>query len=223
VKRVILGVTLGTLLTAGLVAYDINRVGADDECVEPVAAGEPSGDQMTWRVVGTGDSILGMALGRPSPGGALLTDDYWIHAEYGRNAYTAGLLNSHSHESIYDLVLARSQPRGFIIVEDNGLGVTDHGWRVLLERIVRDTPTDRKIIFILPVFHWLWRADLHNETTIRRRIMLEVAATRQNRQIIDWSKAVLGDRTMVTDGQHPSARGKIWLQRAIRCYTGISL
>jgi hypothetical protein len=222
VKRIVLGITLGVLLVAGLVVFDINRVGAD-ECVEPVAAGEPSGEQMTWRVVGTGDSILGMALGRPSPGGALLTDDYWIDTEYGRNAYTYGLRRSHSHESIFGLVLSRSQPGGFILVEDNGLGVSDYAWRVLLERIVAETPEDRKIIFILPVFHWMWRRDLHIETTIRRQIMMEVAVTRRNRQIIDWSKAVLGDRTMVTDGQHPSARGKIWLQRAIRCYTGISL
>lgn len=221
-RRALLGITLGVLLVAGLIVFDINRVGAD-ECVEEHAAGEPSGDQMTWRVVGTGDSILGMTLNRPSPGGALLTGDYWIDTEYGRNAYTYGLRRSHSHESIWDLVASRSQPGGFLIIQDNGLGVSDYAWRVLLERIVRDTPSDRTIIFILPVFHWLWRADLHNETTVRRRIMLEVAATRPRRQIIDWSKAVLGDKTMVTDGQHPSARGKIWLQRAIKCYTGISL
>jgi hypothetical protein len=212
-RRVLLGLVLGAILVTGLIVFDIHRVGA----------GEPSGEQMTWRVVGSGDSILGMTLGRPAPGTAALTDDYWIDVEYGRNAYTAGLGGRASHESIWDLVLSRSQPGGFIIIQDNGLGVSDGAWEILVERIVRTTPDDRTVVFILPVFHWMWSREYHIETTVRRNIMKSIAVQQPKRCVIDWSKAVLGDRTMVYDGQHPSARGKIWLRRALKACTGIGV
>lgn len=221
-----LGILLGLLIVMAMVAIDANRPSVDDIAGAVGELHDDSKDKRpmtTWRIVGSGDSILAMTLGKPAPGGALLTSQAWINTEHGRNAWTAGMANQASLASIWPLVLARSQRNGFIVIQDNGLGVSDSAWTILLQRIVDETPDDRTLVFILPCFHWLWNAQYHNQTTVRRRIMSNIATQHRRRVVIDWSKAVLGDRTMVYDGQHPSARGRIWLQRALRGYTGLAV
>jgi hypothetical protein len=53
----------------------------------------------TYRVTGTGDSILGLAYGVPAPGGTVTTTGRWLNLEYGRNAFTAGMSGSASTAS----------------------------------------------------------------------------------------------------------------------------
>ena len=105
-----------------------------------------------FRVVGTGDSILVLAYGVPLPGGVVNSSTWWIDVECGRDAYTAGMSGRASIASIWPLVLSRSVPGGWIIIQDNALGVSDFGWRSLMRRIVDETPNDRCLLGVLPVF-----------------------------------------------------------------------
>jgi hypothetical protein len=203
----------------------------------------------TYRIVGTGDSILALATNIDilPPGGAVLTADTWINVEYGRQPYVAGMIG-HSTSSIWPLVLSRSQPGGYIIIQDNGLGTSYDGWRNLMQRIVDETPNDRTLVFIPPVFHWWFNPKYHNDTTRYAEIMGEVAYTAgqqgQPYRIIPWRTAALNDMSLVCDsaappvrgaamppdvenhqpsrcdGQHPSQRGQLWLARALINITG---
>lgn len=230
IRRLAAAAAIAATLTAGVYA-------------DHVAAAD------TFRVVGTGDSILAMvsSIDIVAPGGAKSTADTWINVEYGRQPYVAGMIG-HSTSSIWPLVLSRSQPGGFIIVQDNGLGTSPDNWRRLIQRIVDETPNDRTLVFIQPVFHWWFNSTYHNATTVYAQIMGEVAYNAgqagQPYRIIPWRTTVLNDITMVCDadvppvrgmempadvrnhqpsrcdGQHPSKRGAIWLARAINDIVG---
>jgi hypothetical protein len=202
----------------------------------------------TFPVVGTGDSILGVALDLAAPAGTILTDAAWINVEYGRQPYVAGMNGQASTASIWPLVLSRSQPGGWIIIQDNGLGTSQTAWRTLIQRIVDDTPNDRCLLFVPPVFHWWFNAQHHYATTgyaeALRDITVEAGRGGQCYYTVPWRTAVLGDMTLVCDadvppvrglampadvenhlpsrcdGQHPSRRGATWLRRAIETQTG---
>jgi hypothetical protein len=173
-----------------------------------------------YQVVGTGDSILAKVLKVRSAGGWILTADRWIDLEYGRAPYVAGLQERASTASLWPLLLGRSQPDGWIIIQDNSLGASDYGWEALMGRIVDETPDDRCLLFIPPVFHPAWRPDLTALMQQRTLILLREAVRQPCRAIIPWDRTVLADASMVTDGQHPSLRGQIWLTRAIDAAIG---
>jgi hypothetical protein len=205
----------------------------------------------TYRVVGTGDSILAVAYHHSGPGGTILTDDAWINMEHGRQPYVAGMSGQASTASIWPLVLSRSQPGGFIIIQDNGLGTSPDAWRALIQRMVDETPNDRCLVFVPPVFHWAFNAAHHNTTSVYAKILDEVligsAKTGQCYRTVPWRPTVLNDTTYVCDpdttpvrgfampddlvnpqpsrcdGQHPSHRGQTWLRRAITTITGFSV
>jgi hypothetical protein len=203
----------------------------------------------TYRVVGTGDSILAMITGVDilAPGGALLTADTWVHVEYGRQPYVAGMLG-HSTASIWPLVLSRSQPGGWIIIQDNGLGTSFPDWERLMRRIVDDTPNDRCLLFVPPVFHPAFNPDLATATATYAQIQASVAREAgmggQCYRTIPWNVTALADQSYVCDpgvtpvlgfampadvenhqpsrcdGQHPSRRGQVWLGRWIGATVG---
>ncbi len=227
----------------------IRRLAAAAVLAATLAATDNTAHAATWPVVGTGDSILGVALDIEAPGGAILTDRAWINIEYGRQPYTAGMSGQASTASIWPLVLARSQPGGWIIIQDNGLGTSQTAWRALLERIVDETPNDRCLLVVPPVFHWWFNAQYHYDTTAYAQTLAEVtvAAGRggQCYRTVPWRTAVLADRSLVCDseappvrglalapdvenhlpsrcdGQHPSRRGQLWLRRAVESYVGV--
>lgn len=221
-------------ILAGVAAFDSDQVEA----------------ATTYHVVGTGDSILAVAYNIQAPGGAILTADTWINVEHGRQPYVAGMSGQASTNSIWPLVLSRSEPGGFIIIQDNGLGTSPDAWRSLIQRMVDETPNDRCLVFIPPVFHWAFNAAHHNTTSVYANILDEVviaaAKTGQCYITIPWRTVVLNDASYVCDpdtppvrgaampadvenhqpsrcdGQHPSHRGQTWLRRAITTYTGFT-
>jgi hypothetical protein len=198
----------------------------------------------TYRIVGTGDSILAVTYGIQAPGGTILTDDIWLNMEHGRQPYVAGMAGWASTASIWPLVLSRSQPGGYIIIQDNGLGTSNSAWRALIQRMVDETPNDRTIVFIPPVFHWWFNAAHHNTTSVYNQLLNEVlSGTDQPYITIPWRPTVLNDMSYVCDldttpvrgfampadvenhqpsrcdGQHPSHRGQTWLRRSIDSIT----
>ena len=175
----------------------------------------------TYRVVGTGDSILSMTLGFAPPGGVCHTEEQtWVDTEYGRNPYTAGMAGRASTASIWPLVLDRSRYGGWIIIQDNGVGCPDSLWERLIQQIVDETPDDRCLMFIPPVFHPDWNATHAAHAAARAAVMVAIATEQPVRSTIPWHVAVSNDATLVTDGQHPSTSGKIWLRRHIERFVG---
>jgi hypothetical protein len=116
-----------------------------------------------------------------------------------------------------------------------------------MQRIVDETPNDRCLVFIPPVFHWWFNSQLHNETSTYARILDTVAVEAgkggQCYYTIPWRPTALNDKTYVCDadvppvvgfampadvenhqpsrcdGQHPSRRGQTWLARALAAAT----
>lgn len=174
----------------------------------------------TYHVVGTGDSILAMAYGIPAPAGVITRNRSWVNVEYGRNAYTAGMLGSagSSTKSVALLAISRSQPSGWIIVQDNGLGVSDAGWRALMYDIVAATPDDRCLLGVLPAF----RADVNPTwaalTRARGVVMAEAFRTHPCRRFVYMADIIAKHPNDFTDGQHPRTAAA---QLAIRTAVGV--
>lgn len=186
--------------------------------VAAVNAHADAGGVQTFRTVGTGDSILGLAYGVPAPGGWLTSSTRQLNLEYGRNAYTAGMMGASSTASAAMAAISHSQPNGFVVIQDNALGVSDYGWRDLMRRIVDATPDDRCLVGVLPAF----RADVNATYATQTRARAVIMATEFKRQPCRrfvYLEAIMrqfpGD---FTDGQHPRTAAA---QRAIRAAVGV--
>jgi hypothetical protein len=172
----------------------------------------------TYRVTGTGDSILGLAYGVPAPGGTVTSSGRWLTLEYGRNAYTVGMAGTASTASAALLAIARSQSGGSIIVQDNALGVSDYGWRALMRRIVDTAPDDRCLIGVLPAY----RADIHAvyaaQLRARASIMAEEFRRQPCRRFVYMASIMQQFPGDFADGQHPRTEAA---KRAIRAAIGV--
>ena len=181
-----------------------------------VAATDTPAHAATYRVVGTGDSILSTARDY------VLAPGRWVDVEPGRNAYTAGLQGRHSTSSIWPHLLAMSQRGGWVIIQDNGLGVTLEDWRALLDRIVRELPDDRCLLGVLPIFHPAWPdgEKWYDTVWAANREMVRAFQVQPCMRLVRWDLAVLADSSLVYDGQHPTEAGAQWLGAAIDAEIG---
>lgn len=185
-RRALLAALASLLLYAGTVVIDINRA-----------------DAATYRVVGTGDSILDISRDY------VLRPGRWIDVEQGRNAYTPGLQGRHSTASIWPHLLAMSERGGWVIIQDNGLGPTIPEWRALMDRIVRELPDDRCLLGVLPVFHPAFPegAKWYQHVWAANREMVQAFEKQPCVRFARWDLAVLADPSLTYDGQHPTEEG----------------
>lgn len=176
----------------------------------------------TWRVVGTGDSIMGMSYRVPSPGIKPTSpySDWLIDAEYGRNAYTVGLAKRASHSSILSLALSRSQPRGWVVIQDNGLGCSDESWREFMKRIVRETPTNRILLAVMPGYVASHNAQLAADAARRAVIMGEEIMKFPNRRFVYLNYYMRAHPENFPDGQHPNDAAALWIRQQIKWLVG---
>jgi hypothetical protein len=169
-----------------------------------------------------------LALGQPGgPGRAVLTADRWIDVEFGRNAYTAGMAGRASTASIWPLVVARSQPGGWVLIQDNGVGVSDDAWRSLWRRIAHELPADRCIIAVLPGF----RADINpwlsDELARKARILGEElrSLNADGSWVVPCRRFVYLNAYMrefpeqFPDGQHPDPTAQAWIRHEVFKWT----
>lgn len=184
----------------------------------PITVGGMADADDTYPVVGTGDSILAMAYGVAWPAGVISRGGAWVNVEYGRNAYSAGQAGASSTRSVALLAIERSQPGGWIIVQDNALGVSDWAWRELMREIVVKTPDDRCLLGVLPAF----RADVNPiyaaQTRARAVVMGEEFKKQPCRRFVYMASIMNQYPDDFTDGQHPMTADA---QRAIRGAVGV--
>ena len=178
----------------------------------------------TYRVVHTGDSISAMAWGIPSSpvAGKQWTSgtEEWRNLEYGRNAYTVGQEGWASTASIWPLVLSRSEPGGFIIVQDNGADVSDSGWLSLMTKIRDETPHDRTLIVVLPGYRSDINPGVAEMMVHRARVMKEVFASHPSVVFIHLDNYLRRNPGNFPDGQHPNAIAANWLRDQLDSWTG---
>lgn len=174
----------------------------------------------TYRVVQTGDSISAMSYGYAAPGGVSTSGDKWLDLEYGRNAYTAGMAARASTASLWPLLWARSRPGGFVVVQDNALGVSDYGWQMLMRKIVNETPADRWLFGVLPGYLATVDAALAADCRRRAEIMVQEFQRRVRRLFVFLPQYMLENPSQFADGQHPNATAQTWIQARILEKTG---
>jgi len=168
------------------------------------------GADRTYNVSGTGDSILFMTADQLDAPGR------WIDTERGRQPYIPGQQNRYSTEDIWPLVLAHSKPGGWIVIQDNAAQTSDDAWRKLVQRIVWNTPNDRCLLGVLPVFLASESplpdaAERQADAFRKARIMRRAFAFQPCHRLVEWPAAVRAKPGLVFDGQHPSADGVAWL------------
>lgn len=174
----------------------------------------------TYRVVGTGDSIVAMSFGFGGPGGRIVTADRWLDLEHGRNAYTVGMAGRASTASIWPLLLSRSQAGGWIIIQDNALGVSDYGWQALMSRISAETPADRCLLAVLPGYRADVNATLAADTARRATIMGQTLMSHSCRAFVYLNRYLRDNPARFPDGQHPDATAQAWIRGQINSIVG---
>lgn len=179
---------------------------------------------ITYRIVHTGDSISAMAWGIPSTpiaGRQWVTGtEEWRNLEYGRNGYTEGREGWASTASIWPHIRDRSRPGGFIVIQDNAIEVTDASWRILMEKIRDETPSDRTLIIVLPGLRWDKNAEASRIIAGRAKIMREVFATHPSVVFIHLDQYLRRNPGNFPDGQHPNPVAAAWLRAEITKWTG---
>lgn len=176
----------------------------------------PTGDASaaTFRVVGTGDSILHLV--RPSIG----APDRWFDTEQGRDAYTPGNMGRASTLTIWPTVLRSSQPGGWVIIQDNGMHVTESRWRDLMRLIVTQLPDNRCLLGVFPVYLARFDQALSTDAARKATIMAQEFSRQPCHSFVYWNSAVLANSNLVYDGQHPNTYGIQWLAARINRIVG---
>lgn len=175
----------------------------------------------TYRVVHTGDSISCAAWDVASSlgGRQWVEGDTWRNLEYGRDGYVSGANGWQSTASIWPLLRDRSEPGGWLIIQDNGMATSDVSWRTLMEQICIETPSDRTLIVVLPGYRSDVNAVAAATVAARARIMREVFAIHPAVVFVHLDQYVKRNPGRFADGQHPDAAGAAWLKAAIVKWT----
>ena len=173
------------------------------------AAARSTPTATTWRVVGTGDSIL--ALSRTQ----LTSADRWLDLEQGRQVDIPGNQQRATTAEMLPRLLARSRPGGWVIVQDNAAQTTMTRWAEMLRTYTATIPDDRCILGVLPVYDATVDPVAAANAQTAANIMVRELAAQPCHQFIRWNQAVQADPTLTYDGQHPSPAGITWLAKAI--------
>jgi hypothetical protein len=174
-----------------------------------------------FRVVATFDSIGSQSFGIPAPGKTIITGDRWFNTEYGRNAYTKGMRNHASHASLWPLLRDRVLPGGWIVFQDNALGVSDAGYAMLLDRIIKEAPKTARLLGVIPSYltkaeNWKTGNDINAADSDRRGKMLAQAfMTHPSRAFVYLGKYMHEHPEQFPDGQHPDLTARRWIKSQI--------
>lgn len=160
----------------------------------------------TYRVAGTGDSILHMLAVESE----LQSTDRWFDTEQGRQAFIRGNMNRASTREMWDVVVANSRRTGWVVVQDNAAQVTQADWRTLMKYIVSATPNDRCLLGVLPVIIHPDDA-IEYDIAVKANIMVQEFAAQPCTEFVRWNQAVLAHPEYVYDGTHPSPAGIAYL------------
>ena len=166
-----------------------------------------------YRVVGTGDSILFLV----AMSGQLQSADRWIDTEAGRQAYVKGLDNRYSTAQMLPILLAKSQPGGWVVVQDDTAG-TSAEWQKVIHNYVEKIPNDRCILAVLPVVArtGVWDLISPEQSVVNARITRIEVNRQPCHAYVRWDLAVNNHPEYVTaDGKHPTDLGMAWLAAAI--------
>jgi hypothetical protein len=174
--------------------------------VEAAAAPQATTSTVYPRAI-TSDSILwgnrGTYYGR----------GWWVDVESERQAYTRGAQGKRSHwEAVKEIA---AQVTSSFVVVDNAWGVTDAEWEMFIRDTAAVLDDDVCLVFVAPVFHPDWGTERASIVARRAAILRDAITDQPCHMVIPWDHAVARDKSLVTDGQHPSAAGALWLQRAI--------
>lgn len=173
-------------------------------------------DVDTFRVVGTGDSILS----RVHVAGMLDSADRWFNTEPGREVYNPGVRGESSHIDMWDDVVARSRPGGYVIFQDDGTRATPDEWAVFVQWIVDTLPDDRCLIGIPPYYDPAIHPGNGEYTAVSRQVMADTFAQQPCHVMIDWPATAAAHPEFLEDGVHPNAAGQEWLAAAIDALVG---
>jgi len=170
----------------------------------------------TYRITGTGDSILGLThtrWGAQPPIARILTGGRYLNLEWGRSPYRPGLAGCASTYTAALRAIQLSQPDGWIILQDNGIDwtVDDDSWAWMWRLLVAATPTDRGICAVTP--HWRtdapqanpWQNATYPDYCERRRLRMqaEIFAFNGRRHWVHMRDVVPLYPDDFLDGQHP--------------------
>lgn len=172
----------------------------------------------TYRVVGTGDSIFTDALPYLNGTGRQ------FYTERGRDAYTLGQQGLFSTASIWRVLVARSQPGGWIVIQDNGARTTETEWRELWRRIVSELPTDRCLVAVLPWYSPAYPDNPntgHQDSVNKRNIMVAELRHAGCVRFLAWDALnVNSTKPLTYDAQHPNDLGARRLGNALTAIVG---
>lgn len=184
-----------------------------------VVAAAPNADAADlYRVAGTGDSILHLVRAT----GALTAPDRLIDTEQGRDPVTPGNQGRLSTTQAYAAALNRSEPGGYIVLQDNGANATEAQWALMLRNIVNTTPADRTIVAVLPAYNDDWSTVNAARAARLANIMVREIKLHERVIWIRWNQAVNANPALVYDGYHPTPLGCAWLAAHINAAVGWS-
>lgn len=171
----------------------------------------------TFRVVGTGDSILHRLEDQ------LQSTDRWWDLEPGRELDLPGAAGRASYMDIWPEVIARSRPGGYVVFEDDGTlhdpNPTER-WTEFMQYLVDSTPDDRCLVGVLTYFDPAVHEGNHVLVERHRDIMRSVFEQQPCVAFVAWDEAVVAHPEYLADGQHPSEAGQLFLASRIDLYVG---
>lgn len=166
----------------------------------------------TYRVVGTGDSILHAV----AAAGELQSSDRWFDTEQGRQAYLPGNQSRASTWEMWATVVAHSRRGGWLVVQDNALECTQAQWRTLMRDIVAATPNDRCLLGVLPYYDAdFTTVTVSADVAAKANIMVQEFAAQPVTEYVRWNQACAAHPEYTYDGQHPSSDGIDYLAAEI--------
>jgi hypothetical protein len=154
------------------------------------------------------------------PGEVVNSSGRWLDLEHGRNAYTAGMAGRASTASIWPLLLARSMPGGWVVIQDNALGVSDFGWRALMRRIVDALPNDRCLLGVPPGYRADANATYAADAARRATIMGQEFQRQPCRAFVFLNTYLRANPQRFPDGQHPDSTAQLWIRSRIAAWVG---
>jgi len=190
------------------------------ESTAPVIPALPSTEVATYRVVGTGDSILAMSWGFGSPGGVILNAERWLDFEHGRGPFNKGLGNRYSTAEIWTDLVARSEPDGWAVFQDNSLGPTDDEWAQFMVTVRDQLPTNRNLVAVIPGFLASVSASTSATIATRAAALVSVLGGHPRVNFVDLASYMNANPGQFVDGQHPDATAGAWIKAQIEGLTG---
>jgi hypothetical protein len=166
--------------------------------------------------VGTGDSILYVV----ALNNQLYSNDRWIDVEAGRQVDIPGTSGRYTTAQIRPILVAKSRPGGWIIIEDDAAQVTPERWRQMLQAYVKYTPDDRCLLGVLPYTSPGADPVRYADSQVKALIMRQELMGQPCRQVVRWDVAAANHPTFLADGLHPTPSGSAWLARAIDSIVG---